>query len=175
MDQILALHGAMGLSGKPAPLAQVAVGKCKTLAYSITMTLRPFHLAFPVNDLAAAREFYGDAMGCREGRSSDEWVDFDFYGHQIVAHLAPGGAGDRTSNHVDGHGVPVPHFGIVLAMEDWQDLADRLTAAGVEFAIEPTIRFRGQPGEQATMFFRDPSGNALEMKAFANDAMLFAT
>ena len=175
MDQILALHGAMGLSGKPAPLAQVAVGKCKTLAYSITMTLRPFHLAFPVNDLAAAREFYGDAMGCREGRSSDEWVDFDFYGHQIVAHLAPGGAGDRTSNHVDGHGVPVPHFGIVLAMEDWQDLADRLTAAGVEFAIEPTIRFRGQPGEQATMFFRDPSGNALEMKAFADDAMLFAT
>lgn len=175
MGQILALHGAMGLSGKPAPLAQVAVGKCKTLAYSITMTLRPFHLAFPVNDLAAAREFYGDAMGCREGRSSDEWVDFDFYGHQIVAHLAPGGAGDRTSNHVDGHGVPVPHFGIVLAMEDWQDLADRLTAAGVEFAIEPTIRFRGQPGEQATMFFRDPSGNALEMKAFADDAMLFAT
>ncbi|MEC7888742.1 MAG: VOC family protein [Pseudomonadota bacterium] len=139
------------------------------------MTLRPFHLAFPVHDLAAAREFYGDAMGCREGRSSDEWVDFDFYGHQIVAHLAPGGAGDRTSNHVDGHGVPVPHFGIVLAMEDWQDLADRLTASGVEFAIEPTIRFRGQPGEQATMFFRDPSGNALEMKAFANDAMLFAT
>ena len=139
------------------------------------MTLRPFHLAFPVHDLAAAREFYGDAMGCREGRSSDEWVDFDFYGHQIVAHLAPGGAGDRTSNHVDGHGVPVPHFGIVLAMEDWQDLAARLTAAGVEFAIEPTIRFRGQPGEQATMFFRDPSGNALEMKAFADDAMLFAT
>ena len=175
MGQILALHGAMGLSGKPAPLAQVAVGKCKTLAYSITMTLRPFHLAFPVNDLAAAREFYGDAMGCREGRSSDEWVDFDFYGHQIVAHLAPGRAGDRTSNHVDGHGVPVPHFGIVLAMEDWQDLADRLMAAGVEFAIEPTIRFRGQPGEQATMFFRDPSGNALEMKAFADDAMLFAT
>ena len=175
MGQILALHGAMGLSGKPAPLAQVAVGKCKTLAYSITMTLRPFHLAFPVNDLAAAREFYGDAMGCREGRSSDEWVDFDFYGHQIVAHLAPGGAGDRTSNHVDGHGVPVPHFGIVLAMEDWQDLADRLKSAGVEFAIEPTIRFRGQPGEQATMFFRDPSGNALEMKAFADDAMLFAT
>ena len=139
------------------------------------MTLRPFHLAFPVHDLAAAREFYGDAMGCREGRSSDEWVDFDFYGHQIVAHLAPGGAGDRTSNHVDGHGVPVPHFGIVLAMEDWQDLAARLTAAGVEFAIEPTIRFKGQPGEQATMFFRDPSGNALEMKAFADDAMLFAT
>ena len=137
------------------------------------MSLRPFHLAFPVHDLAAARAFYGEAMGCREGRSSAEWVDFDFYGHQIVAHLAPGEAGDRASNHVDGHGVPVPHFGVVLAMGDWQDLANRLDAAGTEFAIPPTIRFRGQPGEQATMFFRDPSGNALEMKAFADDAMLF--
>ena len=139
------------------------------------MSLRPFHLAFPVHDLAAARAFYGEAMGCREGRSSAEWVDFDFYGHQIVAHLAPGEAGDRASNHVDGHGVPVPHFGVVLAMSDWQDLANRLEAAGTEFAIPPTIRFKGQPGEQATMFFRDPSGNALEMKAFADDAMLFAT
>lgn len=138
------------------------------------MSLRPFHLAFPVDDLAKARAFYGDAMGCAEGRSSDEWIDFDFYGHQIVAHLAPGRAGDRASNHVDGHGVPVPHFGIVLRMEDWQELADRLQAAGVDFAIEPTIRFRGQVGEQATMIFRDPSGNALEMKAFADDAMLFA-
>ncbi|MEG9267247.1 VOC family protein [Qipengyuania sp. Mu-71] len=138
------------------------------------MSLRPFHLAFPVHDLAAARAFYGEAMGCREGRSSAEWVDFDFYGHQIVAHLAPGEAGDRASNHVDGHGVPVPHFGVVLAMSDWQDLANRLEAAGTEFAIPPTIRFKGQPGEQATMFFRDPSGNALEMKAFADDAMLFA-
>ena len=139
------------------------------------MSLRPFHLAFPVHDLAAARAFYGETMGCREGRSSAEWVDFDFYGHQIVAHLAPGEAGDRASNHVDGHGVPVPHFGVVLAMSDWQDLANRLEAAGTEFAIPPTIRFKGQPGEQATMFFRDPSGNALEMKAFADDAMLFAT
>jgi len=138
------------------------------------MSLRPFHLAFPVDDLAKARAFYGEAMGCAEGRSSDEWIDFDFYGHQIVAHLAPGRAGDRANNHVDGHGVPVPHFGIVLRMEDWQELADRLQAAGVEFAIEPTIRFKGQVGEQATMFFRDPSGNALEMKAFADDAMLFA-
>ena len=138
------------------------------------MSLRPFHLAFPVNDLAAARAFYGEAMGCREGRSSEEWVDFDFYGHQIVAHLAPGEAGDRANNHVDGHGVPVPHFGVVLAMADWQALAERLEAAGTEFAIPPTIRFKGQPGEQATMFFRDPSGNALEMKAFADDAMLFA-
>lgn len=139
------------------------------------MCLRPFHLAFPVDDLAEARRFYGGAMGCAEGRSSDEWIDFDFYGHQIVAHLAPGQAGDRARNHVDGHGVPVPHFGIVLKMEDWTALAERLRAAGVAFAIEPTIRFKGQPGEQATMFFRDPSGNALEMKAFASDDMLFAT
>ncbi len=138
------------------------------------MSLRPFHLAFPVDDLAAAREFYGSVMGCAEGRSSDEWIDFDFYGHQIVTHLAPGQAGDRTSNHVDGHGVPVPHFGIVLTMEDWQALADRLRAAGTEFVIEPTVRFKGQPGEQATMFFRDPAGNALEFKAFAVDAQLFA-
>ena len=139
------------------------------------MSLRPFHLAFPVHDLAAARRFYGETMGCPEGRSSAEWVDFNFYGHQIVAHLAPGEAGDRANNHVDGHGVPVPHFGVVLAMADWRALAERLEAAGTEFAIPPTIRFKGQPGEQATMFFRDPSGNALEMKAFADDAMLFAT
>ena len=139
------------------------------------MSLRPFHLAFPVDDLAAARAFYGGVMGCGEGRSSDEWIDFDFYGHQIVTHLAPGEAGDRASNRVDRHGVPVPHFGIVLTMEDWQELADRLRAAGTEFVIEPTIRFKGQPGEQATMFFRDPAGNALEFKAFADDGQLFAT
>ncbi|TWJ06584.1 VOC family protein [Altererythrobacter ishigakiensis] len=139
------------------------------------MSLRPFHLAFPVDDLASTRAFYGGVMGCAEGRASDEWIDFDFYGHQIVTHLAPGGSGDRASNHVDGHGVPVPHFGIVLTMEDWQALADRLRAAGTEFVIEPTIRFKGQSGEQATMFFRDPAGNALEFKAFADDAMLFAT
>ena len=137
------------------------------------MSLRPFHLAFPVHDLAEARGFYAGVMGCAEGRSSDEWIDFDFYGHQIVAHLG-GSAGDRASNPVDGHDVPIPHFGIVLTMADWQALADRLVAAGVDFVIQPTIRFRGKPGEQATMFFRDPSGNALEMKAFADDAMLFA-
>lgn len=137
------------------------------------MTLRPFHLAFPVRDLEEARSFYGSLLGCAEGRSSDEWIDFDFYGHQIVAHTG-GESGDRASNPVDGHDVPVPHFGVVLTMEDWHTLADRLVAAGMEFAIEPTIRFKGQPGEQATMFFRDPSGNALEMKAFADDAMLFA-
>ena len=138
------------------------------------MNLPPFHLAFPVHDLAAAREFYGGRLGCPEGRSSDQWVDFDFFGHQIVAHLAPQAAGDRASNPVDGHGVPVPHFGAVLEMADWQALADRLTAAGVAFAIAPTIRFKGQPGEQATMFFRDPSGNAIEIKAFEDCAQLFA-
>ena len=135
----------------------------------------PFHLAFPVHDLAAARAFYGGLLGCPEGRSSDEWIDFDFFGHQIVAHLVPrrGGAA-RASNPVDGHDVPVPHFGAVLAMAEWETLAARLEAAGVDFAIPPTVRFRGEPGEQATMFFRDPSGNALEIKAMANPANLFA-
>ncbi len=137
------------------------------------MTLPPFHLAFPVHDLAAARRFYGDLLGCPEGRSSDEWIDFDFHGHQIVAHLSPG-AGDAASNAVDGHDVPVPHFGLVLGMEEWRALADRLTAAGTRFAMEPTVRFAGEPGEQATMFFRDPSGNALEIKAMADPDALFA-
>lgn len=137
------------------------------------MSLRPFHLAFPVDDLAAARAFYGGTMGCPEGRSSEEWIDFDFYGHQIVAHLSPG-CGDRAANPVDGHDVPVPHFGIVLEMAQWQALADRLVAAGTRFEIEPTVRFKGQPGEQATMFFRDPAGNALEMKAFEDLGQLFA-
>ncbi|MDG6079003.1 glyoxalase [Erythrobacter litoralis] len=137
------------------------------------MTLRPFHLAFPVRDLTEARAFYGKLLGCPEGRSSDEWIDFDFFGHQIVAHLG-GEAGDRAANAVDGHDVPVPHFGVVLTMEDWQALADRLRESDTEFIIPPTMRFEGKPGEQATMFFRDPSGNALEMKAFADDAMLFA-
>jgi uncharacterized protein len=136
--------------------------------------LSPFHLAFPVDDLVRARHFWGEVMGCPEGRSSDEWIDFDFYGHQIVAHLAPR-AGDATANPVDGHDVPVPHFGIVLGMAEWQALAERLHAAGVAFAIEPHIRFAGQPGEQATMFFRDPAGNAIEMKAFADRSKLFAT
>ena len=140
----------------------------------MSTSLRPFHLAFPVHDLAAARSFYGVTMGCREGRSSDDWVDFDFFGHQIVAHLVPGQAGDRASTKVDSHGVPVPHFGVVLAMADWRTLADRLRTAGVAFAMKPTVRFAGQPGEQATMFFRDPSGNALEIKAFEDDAKLFA-
>jgi len=138
------------------------------------MSLPPFHLAFPVDDLSAARRFYGELLGCREGRSSAQWIDFDFHGHQIVAHLAPQRSGDSATNHVDG-GVPVPHFGLVLGMEDWRALADRLEAGGCEFVIAPTVRFRGKPGEQATMFLRDPAGNALEFKAFADSSQLFAT
>lgn len=141
----------------------------------MAQTIPLFHLAFPVDDLSAAREFYGAIMGCPEGRSSDQWIDFDFFGHQIVAHLAPPRASaDATVNPVDGHDVPVPHFGVVLEMADWRQLADRLAASGLTFAMEPTIRFEGQVGEQATMFFRDPSGNALEIKAMANPAALFA-
>ena len=137
------------------------------------MSLRPFHLAFPVRDLTEARRFYGDLLGCPEGRSAEDWVDFDFFGHQLVAHLAP--VAERTaSNPVDGHDVPVPHFGVVLTMADWQALAERLTAAGLDFAIPPHIRFRGEAGEQATMFFRDPSGNAIEIKGFADLGQLFA-
>lgn len=139
-----------------------------------SMTLPPFHLAFPVDDLAAARAFYGEVMGCAEGRSSDQWIDFDFYGHQIVTHLAPD-SGDRASNPVDGHDVPVPHFGVVLDISAWTELAEKFTAAGMQFVIEPTIRFKGEPGEQATMFLRDPAGNALEFKAFADPNQLFAT
>ena len=135
--------------------------------------MTPFHLAFPVHDLAAARAFYGGLLGCPEGRSSEDWIDFDFFGHQIVAHLAPEAATGAAHNHVDGHDVPVPHFGAVLAMAEWEALAARLQARGVEFAMAPTVRFKGQPGEQATMFFRDPSGNALEIKAMADPANLF--
>jgi len=143
--------------------------------YIHRMSLRPFHLAFPVHDLAAARRFYGGTLGCAEGRSSDSWIDFDLYGHQIVAHLDAGrAAADVTSNPVDGHDVPVPHFGVVLGWEEWHALADRLAEAGTSFGIAPHIRFVGQPGEQATMFFRDPSGNALEFKAFRDPAKLFA-
>ena len=138
------------------------------------MTLHPFHLAFPVDDLAAARRFYGDLLGCPEGRSADRWVDFDLRGHQIVAHLAPEAAPRRASNAVDGEDVPVPHFGLVLPMDDWKAIASRLTDADVEFVIAPTIRFEGQPGEQATMFLLDPAGNALEFKAMADPAKLFA-
>ena len=136
--------------------------------------LPPFHLAFPVHDLAAARAFYGGLLGCPEGRSADEWIDFDFFGHQIVAHLVPGSAAAEGSNEVDGHDVPVPHFGAVLDMAAWEILAGRLKAAGISFVLKPDVRLRGQPGEQATMFFRDPSGNALEIKAMRDPANLFA-
>lgn len=139
------------------------------------MTLPPFHLAFPVHDLDAARAFYGEMLGCPEGRSSDQWIDYNFFGHQIVAHLDPNMQPRVHRNEVDGHDVPVPHFGAVLEMEDWTALAEKLHSAGVEFVMEPTIRFQGQPGEQATMFFLDPSGNALEIKAMRDPANLFAT
>ncbi|WP_372436348.1 VOC family protein [Pandoraea sputorum] len=126
-----------------------------------------FHLAFPVHNLDAARQFYGNVMGCAEGRSSDHWIDFDFFGHQLVAHLSPDEAGKRITN-------PVPHFGVILDMPAWHALAERLRAAGTRFVIEPHIRFAGQVGEQATLFFYDPSGNALEFKAFADMSQVFA-
>ena len=135
--------------------------------------IAPFHLAFPVDDLAAARRFYGGLLGCPEGRSSEEWIDFDLFGHQIVAHLAPRKAADHH-NPVDGHDVPVPHFGVVLGWDDFHALAAKLRAGGMKFVIEPYIRFEGQVGEQATMFFLDPCGNALEFKAFADPSRLFA-
>jgi extradiol dioxygenase family protein len=133
-----------------------------------------FHLAFPVRDLAEARRFYGGLLGCPEGRSSPEWVDFDFYGHQIVAHLCSTGPASAT-NEVDGENVPVRHFGVIMELPEWESVTGRLRAAGVDFIIEPQVRFKGLPGEQATCFFLDPSGNALELKAFADDAMVFAT
>jgi uncharacterized protein len=148
---------------------------CRRLCYGAAMTsLPPFHLAFPVHDLAAARAFYGGLLGCPEGRSADEWIDFDFFGHQIVAHLDSAMAPRRHSNEVDGEDVPVPHFGAVLGMAQWESLARRLEEAGTAFVIAPTVRFRGEAGEQATMFFLDPSGNAIEIKAMRDPAKLFA-
>lgn len=138
------------------------------------MSLPPFHLAFPVDDLAAARRFYGELLGCAEGRSAEQWVDFNLFGHQIVAHMAPDQVRRRSTNDVDGKDVPVPHFGLVLPMTEWKQLAQRLESAGIDFVIAPTVRFEGQPGEQATMFFLDPAGNALEFKSMANTANLFA-
>ncbi len=140
----------------------------------MTTALAPFHLAFPVHDLSEARAFYGGLLGCPEGRSAAEWIDFDFHGHQIVAHLAPDECGHRATSAVDGHQVPVRHFGAVLPMTDWESLAARLRVAGTRFVIEPHLRFKGQVGEQATMFFLDPCGNALEFKAFADPSQLFA-
>jgi extradiol dioxygenase family protein len=138
--------------------------------------LAPFHVAFPVHDLAAARAFYGGLLGCPEGRSNELWVDFDLYGHQIVAHLEQGRDPAQPAQHnpVDGRDVPVPHFGVVLPWDEWHRLADRLRTSGVRFVIEPCTRFRGRTGEQATMFFLDPSGNALEFKAFRDPSQLFA-
>jgi len=144
------------------------------------MKLTPFHLAVPVRDLDEAREFYVNVLGCGEGRSAENWADFNLFGHQFVCHVDPNIGKDGKlklhTNDVDAHAVPVPHFGVVLEMEDWQALADRLRSLGVEFVIEPYIRFEGQPGEQATLFFYDPTGNALEFKAFRDiDGQLFAT
>jgi len=133
-----------------------------------------FHLAFPVHDLAAARQFYGDLLGCPEGRSSDAWVDFNFYGHQVVAHLSPDECGHQSTSAVDGDDVPVRHFGAILPMGEWEALAEKLRAADTKFVIEPHVRFKGQVGEQATMFFLDPSGNALEFKAFGDLSQVFA-
>lgn len=140
------------------------------------MSSRPrFHFAFSVDDLGAARTFYEDVLGCRIGRSDAHWIDFDFYGHQIVAHLDETKVDKEATNAVDGDEVPVPHFGLILTWQDWERLAEKLKAAGVSFVVKPHIRFKGLPGEQATMFFRDPSGNALEFKAFRSDAQIFAT
>ncbi|MFQ5563174.1 MAG: VOC family protein [Parvularculaceae bacterium] len=140
-----------------------------------TKTPPPFHLAIPVDDLAKAEAFYGDLLECPRGRRSDAWIDFDFFGHQLVTHLSPGDRRAAATNPVDGENVPVRHFGAVLSMEGWRALADRLKQAGVDFIIEPTIRFKDAPGEQGTFFIRDPAGNALEFKAFADPAQLFAT
>ncbi len=137
------------------------------------MALRPFHLAVPVKDLDQTRIFYRDVMGFEEGRSSDKWVDFSFYGHQFVIHMVDKNEGTET-NPVDGHAVPVPHFGVVLGWSDWEELARKLKNLEIKFIIEPYVRFEGQVGEQATMFFKDPSGNALEFKAFKNDDQIFA-
>ena len=139
------------------------------------MTQRPrFHLAFPVDDLEAARRFYREVLGCAQGRESESWIDFDFHGHQIVAHLSPELCGQTQANAVDGKQVPVRHFGLLLSYDDFDALADRLKAHGADFVIEPYLRFEGQAGEQKTMFIRDPAGNALEFKAFADDAQVFA-
>ena len=139
------------------------------------MSIPPFHLAIPVDNLEGAREFYGNVLGCEQGRSSDHWIDWNFFGHQLVTHVAPERILPPAHNAVDGHDVPVPHFGAVLSMDQWEALADRVREAGVEFIIEPYIRFKGKPGEQATMFFYDPAGNALEFKAFADMNQLFAS
>ena len=139
------------------------------------MTLRPFHLAFPVTDLAKTQTFYEKTLGCRRGRQSATWIDFDFFGHQLTAHLSPAECQPVRANSVDDKAVPVRHCGVILTMPQWTTLAERLQQQNIDFVIAPYIRFQGQPGEQATMFFLDPSGNALEFKAFGDDAAIFAT
>jgi len=135
--------------------------------------LRPFHLAFPVLDLEEARDFYVNTLGCSIGRESDQWIDFNLYGHQIVAHLSPNEIKDESRNQVDGDEVPVRHFGVILENNEWQKLVDRLKTKGEDFLIEPRVRFEGKSGEQHTLFILDPSGNALEFKSFAHDGHIF--
>ena len=137
--------------------------------------LKPFHLAFPVKNIETTLTFYRDILGCETGRSSDQWIDFNFWGHQVVAHLSPDEAGKSNKNEVDGHEVPVKHFGVILDWDEWHELAERLKQKEIEFIIKPYIRFKGKPGEQATMFFLDPSGNALEFKAFRDESQIFAS
>lgn len=139
------------------------------------MEIRPFHVAFPVADLSSTHHFYKEVLGCNIGRTSDKWIDFNLFGHQITAHLKPNEVKQSEENSVDGKNVPVRHMGVILTMESWYELAERVKSHNVSFIIEPYVRFKGEPGEQATMFFLDPSGNALEFKAFKNDASIFAT
>jgi extradiol dioxygenase family protein len=138
------------------------------------MSIPRFHLAFPVKELEDIRTFYVDLLGCKTGRSSDKWIDFDFWGHQVVAHVSPEDAGKSASNEVDGHSVPAKHFGVILEWDEFHELADKLKNHGQEFVIDPYVRFEGKPGEQATMFLLDPSGNALEFKAFRDESQIFA-
>lgn len=162
----------MGNSSNRVTGLTLAVSEARTVN-SNGDVLTPFHLAFPVHDLEVARAFYTRILGCETGRESERWIDFNFFGHQLVAHLAPPESGIAT-NPVDGEAVPVRHFGVILEWQQWEQLADRLKNAGVEFIIEPGIRFQGQVGEQATMFFKDPSGNALEFKSFRDFSQIFA-
>ena len=134
-----------------------------------------FHLAFPVHDLESARRFYAGTLGCETGRESEHWIDFDFYGHQVVAHLSPEECGHGETNPVEGKAIPVRHFGLILGWTDWEELSERLKRAGADFLVDPHVRFQDQPGEQATMFVRDPSGNALEFKAFRDEGQIFAS
>ncbi|NJN90337.1 MAG: VOC family protein [Leptolyngbyaceae cyanobacterium SL_5_14] len=139
------------------------------------MTIRPFHLAFPVKDLEATRAFYEQVLGCTIGRTSDQWIDFNLFGHQVTAHLSPDEVRDAQANQVDNKNVPVRHWGVILEMEQWKELAERLKQQNIQFVIEPYVRFKGEVGEQATLFFLDPSGNALEFKAFQHDESIFAS